>query len=99
MYNDSIMILLCVFAVYGAYALLREAAILILRKSCAVAAVRILSDMDADTCREAIRTGEEIASTHLHFERKPVLLCEIPPSAELSEYGYEIYVKQADTEE
>ena len=98
-YNDSIMILLCVFAVYGVYAMLRELILLFARKKCAVAAVRIYAGMDRDACMDAIRFAEQLAGARWQFESVPVLLCDAPASTEIQNYGYEVYVKQTVTEE
>ena len=99
MYNDCVMILLCVFAVYGAYALLREIATIAFRKSRAVAAVRITKEMDVDACCDAVRLAEEIAATYLQFERGTALLFEEKPTGELWTKEYPIYIKLTDTED
>lgn len=98
-YNDSIMILFSVLAVFGAYALLREIAMLFGRKSRVVAAVRIRADMDVDARTDAVRIAEELAGSDRRFESAPVLLCDVPVPKDLQDYGYEIYVRQTDTEE
>lgn len=99
MYNNTIMIVFCVLAVFGAYALLREIVMLLCRKSRAVAAVRIRAEMDADACADAVRFAEQLAGTNRQLERAPVLLCDAPVPKDLQNYGYEIYVRQTDTEE
>ncbi len=98
-YNSSVMILFCVFAVYGAYAMIREAVMLLSRKSRLSAAVRIGRDMDAETCADAIRLAEQFAGSHRQFASAPVLLCEAPVPQEVQNYGYEIYVRRTETEE
>lgn len=96
---NMIMILFSVLAVLGAYALLRELVMVLGRKSRAVAAVRIRADMDADARTDAVRLAEQIAETNRQLESAPVLLCDTPVPKELQNYGYEIYVRQTDTEE
>lgn len=98
-YNDSMMILFSVLAVFGAYALLREIAMLFGRKSRVVAAVRIRADMDADARTDAVRLAEQLAQTNRQMESAPVLLSDVPVPKDLQNYGYEIYVRQTDTEE
>lgn len=99
MYNDIVIILFCVFAVYGVYALVREVAVLLFRKSRAIAAARITSEMDADARNDAIRNAEQFAQQCVRVDKAPVLLCDDPIDADLAAYGYAIYIRQTDTEE
>lgn len=98
-YNDSIMIIFSILAVFGAYALLRELVMLFGRKKRAVAAVRIRADMDANACTDAVRFVELLSQSNRQLESAPVLLCDAPVPKDLQNYGYEIYVRQTDTEE
>ena len=98
-YNDSSMILLCIFAVYGVYAMLRELVMLLVRKKRAVVAIRISADMERDACIEAIRFAEQFAEGNRHVERGPVLLCDAGDPDKMQGYGYEIYVKRTVAEE
>ena len=87
MYN-SIIILFCVFAVYGAYAMLREISLLLIRKNRIVAAVRLDS-----TVADRMVLAESITQKCASFERYPVLLCEEDPFEDIEKYGMDIYVK------
>ena len=91
-YNDTIMIILCVFVVYGAYAFFREIFLLFSKKRCVVAAVRIKSDADI----ERTILAEQYISTYSFLDRAPVLLCEKDLSEDLKKYGYEVYIKQTE---
>lgn len=99
MYNDGSMILLCIFAVYGVYAMLREVFMLLIRKKRAVIAIRISADMERDACIEAIRFAEQLAEGNRRVERVPVLLCDALEPKKMQGYGYEVYVKRTIAEE
>ncbi|MBQ8837109.1 MAG: hypothetical protein IJ002_06350 [Clostridia bacterium] len=96
MYNDIVIIILCVFAVYGAYALLREISMLFSRKNRVAAAVRVKSNEQLQN--DAIVTAEQYIATHTFLERAPVLLCDGCVPNDLKKYGYEIYIKQTEEE-
>lgn len=93
-YNDIVIIVLCVFAVYGAYALFREISMLFSRKNRVAAAVRIKDDEQLQN--DAVVIAEQYIATHTFLERAPVLLCDKYVPSDLQKYGYEIYIKQTE---
>ena len=93
MYN-SFVILFCVFAVYGAYALLREIVFAVARKKRIVAAVRVASDIT-----DALAVAELYTQKYICFEGRPVLLCDTEPPSEVKKYGLDVYVKMPRKEE
>lgn len=94
MYNDIVMIILCVFAVYGAYALLREISMLFSRKNRVAAAVRIKRNERLQN--DAVIIAEQYIATHAFLERAPVFLCDGDVPRDLQKYGYDIYIKQTE---
>ncbi len=93
-YNDIIIIILCVFAVYGAYALLREIAMLFSKRNRVAAAIRVKND---ERCQnDSVVTAEQYIATHCFLEREPVFICDGGVPENLKKYGYEIYVKQTE---
>ncbi len=91
MYNDIIMIIISVLAVYGAYALIREVAMLFSRKHRIVAAIRIKDGMLEDN--DAIVVAEQYIASHSFLERTPVLICEREVPKDIENYGYDVYIK------
>ena len=92
MYNDIIMIVLCVFAVYGAYALFKEIFMLFYRDHSVVVAVRVDNSLYEDN----IVLAEKCIADNCLLEKYPVLLCVDTVPEDLSKYGYEIYVKYTE---
>lgn len=98
MYNDIVMITLCVFAVYGVYALFREISMLFSRKIRVFAAVRINSKMSKDERNDALLAAENFIHYHSFLERAPIIINEGVSSQELKKYGYKIYELQTEEE-
>ncbi len=96
MYNDIILIFLCVFAVYGAYAAVREIGMLFCRKKRVAAAIRIKTDASEDDRNEMIMTAENYISSHSFLERAPIIISDKETAKYLKRYGYEIYVKYTE---
>ena len=96
MYNDIILIFLCVFAVYGAYAIIREMIMLLCRKSRVAAAVRIYSDMSDDEQNDAIMLVENYVCSNSFLERAPIIICDSESAEHLQRYGYEIYIRYTE---
>ena len=86
MYN-SLIILLCVLAVYGAYALFREFLFLFIRKKKMITAIRVQTGFAED-----LADAEYFAQTHRLFESRPILLCDTNPPADIHKYGMDVYV-------
>ena len=85
------MIVLSIFAVYGAYALLREIAMLFSRKSRVVVAVRISGKMDSEQRSNAIITAENYIHYNSFLERVPIIISEDLSAKELKKYGFKVY--------
>lgn len=92
-YNDIITIIVCMFAVYGAYAFLKEIIMFCLKKFRVAAAVRV---SDEDSLFNDLAAADFYISTYAFLEKKPVLLCESKDVDELKKYGYDIYIKQTE---
>ena len=96
MYNDIIMIFLCVFAVYGVYALLREIGAVVCRKNRIVAAIKVCSEMCEDDINDAVIFAENYISSYSFLERAPIIVCDSENAKFLKRYGYDIYIKQTE---
>lgn len=88
------MILLCVFAVYGAYAVFRELALVFARKKQVVAAVRLGSDL-----ADRLAVAEYYTQKYTYLEGRPVLLCDSEPPRGIEKYGMDVYWKMSGKEE
>lgn len=91
---NSLVILLCVFAVYGAYAIFREIALACARKKQIAAAVRVTSEL-----MDKIAVAEYYTQKYTYFESRPVLLCDTDPPTDIQKYGLDVYVKLPGKEE
>ncbi len=96
MYNDIILILLCVFAVYGVYSVFREIGMLLCRKNRVAAAVNISLDMSENQINDALVFAQNSVYSYSFLERAPVIICDREKADCLKRYGYEIYVKFAE---
>ena len=96
MYNDIILIFLCVFAVYGVYSLVREFWMLICRKNKIAAAIRIDSQMRENDINDAILFAENYISSYSFLERMPIIICDGENAKYLKRYGYDIYIRQTE---
>ena len=85
---NSFVILLCVFSVYGAYAIFREIALACARKKQIVAAVRVTADQ-----AETIAVAEYYTQKYPYLESRPVLLCDTDPPTDVEQYGLDVYIK------
>ena len=94
MYNDLILIIISVFAVFGAYAVIREIVMLFVKNTDIVYAVRLRGDGDALRVEEALAKAEYLAQTDFETESRPVLLLDGGDAEDAERYGYEVYVKK-----
>ena len=88
MYN-SLIILVCVFAVYGAYTLIREVMVLLSRKS----RVYVAIDVSEGNVDDKILLAEFYASKYSFFASRPIIVCEESKIEEVKKYGYKICVE------
>jgi len=95
-YNDIILIFICVFAVYGAYALIRELGMLVCGKNRIVAAIRINSQMCEDEQNDALILADNYISSYGFLERAPIIICDSESTNDLERYGYEVYIRQTE---
>lgn len=89
MYNGFI-ILICVFAVYGAYALFRELSAVLLRNNRLVIAIEVT---DEETIQDSMVLAEAYIQNNRCFKGKPVLLCEDEDTEKYIKYGLDVYTK------
>ena len=94
MYNDLILIVISVFAVFGAYAVIREIVMLFVKNTDIVYAVRLRGDSDTLRVEEALAKAEYLAQTDLQTESRPVLLLDGGDAEDAERYGYEVYIKK-----
>ena len=92
-YNDIITIIVCMFAVYGAYAFLKEIIMFCLKKFKVTVAVRV---SDKSDLFNTLAAADFYISTYAFLEKKPVLLCESNDAELLKKYGYDVYIKQTE---
>ena len=93
-YNDLILILLSVFAVFGIYAVIREIVMACTKSRGIVYAVRFAAGDDEMRTAELLLKAEHLAGKCRDTERHPVLLTDSTGSREAEKVGYEVYVKQ-----
>lgn len=93
-YNDLILILLSVFAVFGIYAVIREIVMACTKSRGIVYAVRFSAGDDAMRTAEVLLKAEHLAGKCRDTERRPVLLTDSAGAREAGKFGYEVYVKQ-----
>ena len=89
MYNDIVMIILCVFAVYGVYSVIREIVMLLTKRNNFILAIKV----DSKTVNEDIVLAEQYLEENSVLNKKPVLLCDTEMAEEIKKYGYEVFVK------
>lgn len=94
MYNDLIMIGISVFAVFGAYAVIREIVMLFTKTNGIVYAVRLRSGDDELHIAETLAKAEYLAQTDRLTENRPVLLLDGGEAEGAEKYGYEVYIKK-----
>ncbi len=94
-YNDIIIITLCVFAVYGVYAVIREIAMLFLKKRGLVLAIKMDSDMRKDERADAVALAENCIYKHSFLNRTPIIICDKAVD-DYKKYGYKIYVRYTE---
>ena len=92
-YNDLILILLSVFAVFGIYAVIREIVMACTKSRGIVYAVRFAAGDEMRTA-ELLLKAEHLAGKCRDTERHPVLLTDSTGSRAAEKFGYEVYVKQ-----
>ena len=86
-YNDFILILLSVFAVFGVYAVIREIVMACTKSRGILYAVRFAAGDDA-------LKAEYLAAKCPDAERRPVVLVCSTDAREAEKFGYEVYIKQ-----
>ena len=93
-YNDLILILLSVFAVFGIYAVIREIVMACTKSRGIVYAVRFAAGDDAMRTAELLLKAEYLAAKCPDAERRPVVLVCSTDAREAEKFGYEVYIKQ-----
>ena len=96
MYNDIVLIFLCIFAVYGVYSVFREIEMLLCRRNRIAAAIKISLEMDENRINEAIVFAQNCVYSYSFLERAPVIICDRENADCLQKYGYDVYVKFAE---
>ena len=92
MYNNLI-ILVCIFAVYGAYAFLREIIMIFSRKNKLVIAINVTENADI---AEDLSLAEFYIQKNLVFCGKPILICKAEEIKTCKKYGYDIYIESGE---
>ena len=87
---NTFIIFVCVFAVYGAYALLKELSVLLLRKNKLVIAIEAADDEEV---KNMLLLAESYIQNSKCFCAKPILLCKDGNTYEYIKYGLDIYKK------
>ena len=93
-YNDLILILLSVFAVFGVYAVIREIVMACTKSRGILYAVRFSSGDEEMRIAEMLLKAEHLAGKSRDTERRPVLLTDSGSAREAEKFGYEVYIKQ-----
>ncbi len=89
MYN-SLIILLCVLAVYGAYSLLRETLALFCKKRIISLAVRT---NDLSELKDMLSLAEQHAQKFGFIDNKVIVICDEDKANDFKNYGFEVYIK------
>lgn len=92
-YNDLILILLSVFAVFGVYALIREIVMVCTKSRGIVYAVRFSASDDEMRTVERLLKVAYLAGKDHDAEPHPILLASRAEAREAEKYGYEVYIK------
>lgn len=93
-YNDFILILLSVFAVFGVYAVIREIVMACTKSRGILYAVRFAAGDDEMHTAELLLKAEYLAAKCPDAERRPVVLVCSTDAREAEKFGYEVYIKQ-----
>lgn len=93
MYNDLILVLLSVFAVFGVYALIREIVMVCTKSRGIVYAVRFAASDDEMQTVERLLKVAYLAEKDHDVESRPILLASRADAREAEKYGYEVYIK------
>ena len=95
-YNEIIIIVLSVFAVFGAYSVIREFFILLCKKEQLVVAIKITDVPNERSMLERIETAEEYITEHYIFEKHPVFICDSFDSTWGDISKFDVYVKYTE---
>lgn len=93
-YNDFILILLSVFAVFGVYAVIREIVMACTKNRGILYAVQFAAGDDEMHTAELLLKAEYLAAKCPDAARRPVVLTCIADAREAEKFGYEVYIKQ-----
>lgn len=93
-YNDCILILLSVFAVFGAYAVIREIVMACTRSRGILYAVRFAAGDDEMQTAELLLKAAYLAERHRGVEHRPAVLADRESAREAEKFGYDVYIKQ-----
>ena len=87
---NSFIILICVFAVYGAYSAFRELFSLLSKDKGFYIAVKA---SEYDDIQAAMGDAKCITQKCGQFCSQPIILCDTENMDEYKEYGFDIYIK------
>ena len=94
MYN-TLIILLCVLAVYGAYSLLREILVIFCKKKIVSLAVRT---NEISELKDILSVTEQHAQKFSFIDDKMIVICDEAKADEFEEYGFEVYIRHKGKE-
>ena len=87
---NSFIILVCIFAVYGAYSMLRELFFSISKDRVFYIAVKV---SECDDINESLCDAEYAAAKHRRFNVHPIVLCDTECADGYKKYGFDVYIK------
>ena len=94
MYN-TLVIILCVLAVYGAYSLSREMFVIFCKKKIVSLAVRT---NEISELKDILSVTEQHAQKFGFIDNKVVVICDESRADDFEEHGFEVYVKHKGKE-
>lgn len=96
MYNEIILIILSVFAVFGMYSAIREFFVLFCEKSQLVVAIRIAADSQDENINDSLIVAYGYIDEHYILERRPVFICDDLNSECIGTLQHDVYVKYTE---
>lgn len=92
---NSLIILLCVLAVYGAYALFRELLVILSRNKVVSLSVKV---KDMNELQDMLSVAEYYTQKYSFFDNKVIVVCEAENAGKIEKYGFDVYVKHIKKE-
>ena len=95
-YNDTIVIFTCAFAIYGVYSAIKEILNVLGWKCRFIAAIYISDNADVDFIENAVEYTNCCICEHSFFESQPVFVADCVNAELFKDLKYTVYVKYTE---